>query len=182
MVGRAAEHSVGQISDFLVPNHAALKIAACLGSKKVDRMAPAVLLVRHRLAVRRIRLHVVQRGNSSCRSAERGMPGYIVDPLAADIHDPPVAQGFKCSFPGAQHGGRPSRVTTRQSCYGNDITDNGPMVSWLRRPSAGGRQIEHGSAGPPRARLGLPALIHAFRGRHHRFGAAIATVRSRTGR
>ena len=58
-------------------------------------MPRAVLLVGHAVAVGRIGLHVVDRGDGRGGAAEGGMGRYVVDPLAADIDDAAVAQRFE---------------------------------------------------------------------------------------
>ena len=79
MVRRAAEHAIGEIGDPLVADHAALQIVARRGAQEIDRMAAAILLVGHVVAVGRIGLHVVERGDRLRGVAERRMARDVVD-------------------------------------------------------------------------------------------------------
>ncbi len=105
MIGRAAEHAVGQIGDPPVTDHAPLQVVARARAQEIDRVPAAVLLVGHVVAARRIRLHVVERRDGLRGVAKRRMPRHVVDPLGADVDDASVAQGFEMFLSGSQHVG-----------------------------------------------------------------------------
>ena len=104
VVRRAAEQAVGEIGDTPMADHAPLQILARARPQEIDRMAPAILLVGHFLAQRRIGLHVVERRHRLRRVAERRMGGDVVDLFVADIDHAAVAQRFEMLFAAAQHG------------------------------------------------------------------------------
>ena len=86
---------------------ALLQILAGLRLEEIDRVAAAVLLVGHGVAVGRIGLEVVDAGDGLRRRAKCRMRGDIVDPLAADIDHAAVAQRFQMLLARAQHGEYP---------------------------------------------------------------------------
>ncbi len=73
MIGRAAEHAVGEIGDAAMADHAALQVVARVGAQEIDRVAAAVLLVAHRVAVGRVGLEVVDRRHGLRGVAESRM-------------------------------------------------------------------------------------------------------------
>ncbi len=92
MVGRAAEHAEGEFGDHAMALHPPLQVVAALGPQEIDGVAATILLVGQGVAVRRIGLEVIDRGNGGGGIAEGGMAGDIVDALAADIDHATVAQ------------------------------------------------------------------------------------------
>jgi hypothetical protein len=50
VIGRTAEHAVGEIGDTAMTDHAPLQILARTRAQKIDRVAAAVLLERHLIA------------------------------------------------------------------------------------------------------------------------------------
>lgn len=103
VIGRAAEHAEGGIGDLPVPHHAALQIIARARTQKIDGVAAAILLIAQRVAVRRVRLHVVDGGNRRGGVPEGRMARDVVDLLAADIDDAAVAQRFQMLLARPQH-------------------------------------------------------------------------------
>src|SRR5215471_15297480 len=131
MIGRTAEHAEGEIGDMAVPQHAPLQVLARARAQEIDRVAAAVLLVAHNLAVGGIRLHVIERGDSYGRVAKGGVTGNVADPLAADIHDAPVTQRFQVLLACAQH--RLLLVSSQNSSM-SEPSRNRPVLR-LRRAS-----------------------------------------------
>src|SRR5439155_12562814 len=103
VIGRAAEHAKGKVGDAAVAKHAPLQVLAGTRAQEIDRVTAAVLLVAHGLVVGGIRLHVVKRGDGCGRVAKGGVTGDVVDALAADIDDAPVAQQLQVLLARAQH-------------------------------------------------------------------------------
>ena len=103
VIGRAAEHAEGGVGDFPMSEHAALQVVARARAQKIDGMAAAVFLVGQRVAVRRIRLHIVDAGNRRGGVAEGRMARDVVDLLAADIDGATVAQRLQMFLTGPQH-------------------------------------------------------------------------------
>ncbi len=103
VIGRAAEHAEGRVGDPAMSQHAPLQVLARARAQEIDRVATSLLLVGQGVAVRRIRLHVVEGGDRRGGVAKGGMTGDVVDPLAADIDDTAVAQRFQMLFARAQH-------------------------------------------------------------------------------
>ena len=113
MIRRAAEHAEGRVGDSAMSQHAPLQVLARARAQEIDRVATSLLLVGQGVAVRWIRLHVVEGGDRRGGVAKGGMVGDVVDPLAADIDDTPVAQRFQMLFARAQH--RPLLVWRQNS-------------------------------------------------------------------
>src|SRR5439155_23605782 len=98
-------------------DHAPLQIVAALRAQEIDRVAAALLLVAHDVAVRRVGLEIVDAGDRLRRGAKGRMPGDVVDLLAADIDHTSIAQCLQVLLTGAQHDGPPYLLRTRPSAY-----------------------------------------------------------------
>src|SRR5215467_13118074 len=103
MVGRPAEHAVGEISDPAMANHPPLQVVASSWAHEVDRVAPTIFLVCEIVAVRGIGFEVVQPRHRISSIAERGMTGHIIDAFRTYVDDASIAQRFKMFLPGAKH-------------------------------------------------------------------------------
>ncbi len=106
VVGRTAEHAIRHIGDAAVADRAPLQVVARARAQEIDRMASAILLVAHHLAIGWIGLHVVERRDGLRGVAEGAMAGHVVDALAADVNHAAVAQQLDMLFSSAQHAGK----------------------------------------------------------------------------
>ena len=103
VIGRAAEHAEGGIGDLPMSRHAPLQIVARARTQEIDGVTTAILLVGQRVAVRRVRLHVVDGGDRRGRVAEGRMARDVVDLLAADIDHAAVTQRLQMLLARSQH-------------------------------------------------------------------------------
>src|SRR5262245_18787337 len=83
VIRRTPEHTIRQVGDFAMPDHAALEVVSRLRSQVVDGMAPPVFLVGHGLTLRWVSLHVVEPRNCAHGVTKRRMRGDVVDAFAA---------------------------------------------------------------------------------------------------
>ena len=104
IVGRAAEQPMRPGRDAPVRLETLLQILAPPRQQEITREGLAALLEGHHLAVFRRALAVIDHGEGARGVAERRMRGHVVDPLAADIDPPAVADAFEIFLAGQQHG------------------------------------------------------------------------------
>src|SRR5262249_51189959 len=135
---------------------------------EIDRVAPSVLLVAQGIAVRGLRLHVVDGGDGRGGSAEGGVAGDVVDPLAADIDDAAVAQRLQMLLACSQHRPAPGLFAPPVILPRQAIVDSTPC-------GRVGSRLDHEAA----SAMAEPARPRGHPGCFH--GAKAFAVRCSTG-
>jgi hypothetical protein len=104
VIGRTAQHAVAHLGNAAMGQRSCFEILSRLRFQKIFAEAFAVLFKRHRIAVLRRGLDVVDRRHRACGIAKRRMHGDVGDLFPADVDGSAVAQGLQMLVASLQHG------------------------------------------------------------------------------